>query len=433
MIFPAVRKPAENQRWWKKPGLAVMYQIEFRPGWEWQRDWPEFNKSMSDEKGGFKFNGPYPKTDEWVNLSSEIGLDYHSMEIKWHDGICYFNTALTKWKTEQDYAREFAENSRKAGIPFMYYYSSIFDHNPQFDEIQPQLHKTQSYIALGPQPLYEKYLLGQLSEIMEQYNPDGLWVDWYWPDRATEIIIDFIRKNYPGKALTFNLSNYFLSSYKRLDFTAGEVHDLTGPYIKLLKSDNVYIPQECSAWKWSTFHRRFQEHSSEIISPVGRWWSDPTLRDDPNTLLRMSAIIMASGMKHSLGIASQMDGSLYPEHVRQLKMLGAWYLPRKKLFTESVPLQYRGREPRTITVNNRKSIKIIACRHDGDVLIHLINMDGNVNPLDIRFRGSRWNGMKKAVMEPSGLELQIEQTSNGIRIFIRDEIDPVDTILRLSR
>jgi hypothetical protein len=156
MIFPAVRKPAENQRWWKKPGLAVMYQIEFRPGWEWQRDWPEFNKSMSDEKGGFKFNGPYPKTDEWVNLSSEIGLDYHSMEIKWHDGICYFNTQLTAWKTPVDYAGEFATLSRAAGIPFMYYYSTIFDHNPQFDPIQPNRHGTVSFIM----EVMKKRLLG---------------------------------------------------------------------------------------------------------------------------------------------------------------------------------------------------------------------------------------------------------------------------------
>ena len=52
MIFPVSRKPIENARWWQKPGLAVQYQIEFRPGWEWQRDWTEFNRSMTDENGG---------------------------------------------------------------------------------------------------------------------------------------------------------------------------------------------------------------------------------------------------------------------------------------------------------------------------------------------------------------------------------------------
>jgi hypothetical protein len=30
------------------------------------------------------------------------------------------------------------------------------------------------------QPLYEEYLKGQFREIMEQYRPDGMWLDWYW-------------------------------------------------------------------------------------------------------------------------------------------------------------------------------------------------------------------------------------------------------------
>ena len=149
-------------------------------------------------------------------------------------------------------------SAAKPDIPFIYYYSSVFDHSPQFDKIQPHLHQTRSYIALGEQPEYEKYLLGQLREIMEQNDPDGIWLDWYWPDRATEISIDFFRKNYPEKALAFNFASYFPSSYKRIDFSAGEAHDLTGPYIKLLKSDNVYLPVWCSAWKWSAFYRRFR-------------------------------------------------------------------------------------------------------------------------------------------------------------------------------
>jgi hypothetical protein len=432
MLFPAERKPVENAKWWQKPGLAVQYQIEFRPGYEWQRDWIEFNRSMTGADGNIKFNGPFPKVTEWVNLSKEIGLDYHSMEIKWHDGICYFNTQLTNWKTEQDYARQFAELSRESNIPFIYYYSSVFDHSPQFDAIQPDVHKTESNIALGPQPIYEKYILGHYREIMEQYNPDGIWLDWYFADRATKISVDFFRKNYPDKALAFNFASYFPSSYRKLDFTAGEAHDLTGPYIKFLKSDNVYLPVWCSAWKWSTFYRRFQGHSSEIISPAGRWWSDPTLRDDPNTLLRMSAIVMASGMKHSLGVTSQMEGGVYPDQVKQLKMLGAWYIPRKKLFTESVPLCYRGREPGTITTNNRKGIKIIACRHEGDILIHLINMEGSARPVDVRFRGGMFSGIKKVFMEPSGRELPVEHTANGFRVIVKGDIDPVDTILSIQ-
>jgi hypothetical protein len=63
-----------------------MYQIEFRPGWRWMRDFKKFNASMRDEEGRFRFNGPYCRIKDWIELSREIGVDYHILEIKWHDG-----------------------------------------------------------------------------------------------------------------------------------------------------------------------------------------------------------------------------------------------------------------------------------------------------------------------------------------------------------
>ena len=432
MIVPAQKKYVPNAGWWQRPGLGVQYQIEYRPGLEWQRDWPEFNRTMSNPDGSIKFNGPFPKIAEWVKLSKEIGIDYHSMEIKWHDGICYFNTKLTNWKTKADYAGQFAELSRRAKIPFMFYYSSLIDHNPQFDSIQPKPRSTESIIALGRQPVYEDYLRGHYREIMEQYGPDGIWLDWYWPDYSTKTSIEFFRKYYPNTVLAFNFANYLPSSYKRLDFAAGEAHDLDGPYIKLLRSGDATLPVWCSAWKWATLYRRLQGHSSEIISPSGRWWSDPAVRDDPLELLRMSAIVMASGLKQSLGVAERMEGGVYPDQLKQLRLLGKWYLPRKRLFTESVPLRYRGREPRSVIVDT-PGIRVIACSHEGDYLVHLINMEGSTRPFSVVFRGGTWRDVKSVGLEPSGVEIPVERRVDGFRLRIGSEIDPVDTILRLRR
>lgn len=433
MAFPAQKKRIDNPKWWQRPGLGVQYQIEYRPGLEWQRDWIEFNRSMSNPDGSIKFNGPFPKINEWINLSKKIGLDYHSMEIKWHDGICYFDTRLTSWKTKTDYARQFAEQSRRAGIPFMFYYSSLIDHNPQFDSIQPRPRATESIIALERQPVYEDYLRGHYREIMEQYRPDGIWLDWYWPDYSTKMSIEFFRKNYPDTVLAFNFANYLPSSYKRLDFAAGEAHDLDGPYIKLLRSEDATLPVWCSAWKWATLYRRLQRHSSEIISPSGRWWSNPAVRDDPYELLRMCAIVMANGLKQSLGVTERMEGGVYPDQLTQLRLLGEWYVPRKRLFTDSVPLRYRGREPRSVVVDNPDGIKVVACSNEGDYLVHLINMKGGVKPFSVLFRGGTWRDVKSVALEPSGVEIPVERSGGNFRVRIAGDVDPVDTILRLRR
>ncbi|MFW9880283.1 MAG: hypothetical protein ACFFG0_44990, partial [Candidatus Thorarchaeota archaeon] len=94
-----------KKEWWEKPGLGIMYQIEARPGWIWNRNYDKFNASMKDKYGKFKFNGPFCKIRKWVEYSKRVGVDYHVFEAKWHDGICYWDTKFTDWKTPEDYCK----------------------------------------------------------------------------------------------------------------------------------------------------------------------------------------------------------------------------------------------------------------------------------------------------------------------------------------
>jgi len=433
LIFPARPSFSPSDPWSKKPGLGIMYQIEYRPGMDWDRDYEKFNPSMMDERGKFKFNGPFCKIEDWVKLSEEVGLDYHIFESKWHDGICYFDTKLTDWKTDIDYCGQFAEFSRKAGIPFMYYYSTVFDHNPKFDSIQPNTHSTFSDLSMDHQPMYEEYLRGHFREIMERYTPDGMWFDWYWPDHATKLTIDYFRNNYKNTAITFNLSNYFPSAYEKLNYTTGEAHDLTGNYIKLVKTGSMALPIFTGAWKWATLGRRVMDRSVELITPAGKWWQDPSLRDDPNDILRMTAVILGSGGKLCIGATSQLNGDIYPDQVKQLKILGEWYKPRKKLFTDSVPMRYRGEQVPGIKIHPQ-SVKSIACANGGDVLVHLINMDGVTRPVVVEFKECRWKNIKRICLEPSQKELKLEKGNKIIKTVIwPEDIDPVDIILRLEQ
>ena len=431
MIAPSERAPGTE--WWQRPGWGIMYQIEFRPGWDWDRDYEEFNPSMRDEKGRFSFDGPLCRVEEWIELSREAEVDFHIMELKWHDGICYFDTALTDWKSDEDYTDTFSRMSREAAIPFMYYYSSVFDHNPAFDDIQPNRRSTFSVIGFGGQPEYEDYLRGQYREIVEKYRPDGMWIDWYWPgDASTETSIDFFRESCPEVVLGFNLSNYFPACYKRMDYTIGEAHELDGPLVKLRKTGRMLTPVICSTWKWAALGRLMMDHPWEAIAPAGRWWQDPTMRDDPNELVRMAAIVMACGGRFSLGATARMDGSIEPDQVEQLRILGQWFAPRRDLFAEALPSRYRGWKPSRIKVNPR-GMKIIAVRLGDDILLHLINMKGMKKTVDLALKGKRWETVNKIFIEPGQRELPMARSGYGIHITIDpDNIDPADTILRLT-
>ena len=455
------------KEWWQKPGLGIQYQIEHRPGWRWNRNYDKFNASMRDAKGNFKFNGPFCRIKEWVEFSKKkIGVDYHLMEIKWHDGICYFDTKLTDWKTPTDYGKQFAEESKKAEIPFLFYYSSIFDHNPMFDTIQPLRGVTSSYLDFGKWskpfvPLmgifltyaawfvyryyrytktrfkkkkekakflswiklnrfrlnprrYEKYMLGQLIEIVENYRPNGLWMDWYQMnmDRSGSIVMDFMKEKYPNIILTFN--NSLGWDLKWAHYLTSEFHNVNMAWTKANKFRN-------SKTFW------------ELIGPAALSWDRMEERADPYEIIRMAAIIMANGGKVVYGLASQMDGTLYPEVAAQMDQLGDWYIPRRNLFREAIPIKYKGKNVPGVKVSNSK-IKTIGTRLDNDYLIHLINFGGKESSIRVNLKQKRWSSVEKVLLEPKKEEIDLKAGLKEKYILLSDEdLDPVDTILRIKR
>lgn len=427
------RAMPQGRAWWQKPGLGLVYQVETRPGWEWDRDYTRFNASLMDEKGRFKFNGPFPQIPQWVDFSARTaGVDYHVLELKWHDGICYFNTQLTEWKTKKDYAKEFAELSRAAAIPFLYYYSGVFDHNPQFDTIQPDRTTTPSFIGLRPEPDYIDYLVGHYQEIVDQYNPDGMWIDWYWADRSAKATVNFFRRHAPQTAIAYNLSNYFASAHDKVHFTSGEAHTLHGPWVELrTESSGVKVPVFSNTWKWANLNRALFHHPWEVITPAGKWWQDPSLRDDPLDLVRMAAIVMACGGKICPGMTAQMDGTIYPDQIKQLTMLGDWYKPRKDLFVEAAPLRYRLARVPGVTLDD-PALKTICSRQESDYLLHLINLTSRRGGVTVKLDQRLWPEVKAVILEPNHTPLAVRQDGQAFVVTIAPaDIDQVDTILRI--
>ncbi|MFA5065813.1 MAG: alpha-L-fucosidase [Dehalococcoidia bacterium] len=429
------RPPGPDQRkWWQRAGTCVQYQIEKRPNVGWDRDYIEFNKSMTDEKGDLKFNGPYCKIEDWVALSKKIGLDYHSLEIKWHDGICWFMTGLTKWKTDVDYAGKFAELSRKENITFIYYYSSVFDHNPQFDPIQPNPRITPSFMGLLPQEkykIYSEYLLGQYDEIVKQYKPDGMWLDWWWADKTTKDTISHFSGKYPDTVLAFNLSSMFFSSHKDQHFSSGEAHALDGPFIGKREEAGGIISVLTSTWKWANLYRMMFKHPWELITPTSVWWQDMKLREDIFEFVRQAAVVMACGGKFACGTSALMDGSLDPDHVRQLETLGKWYIPRKELFIGAYPIRYLGFAPKGVSID-KQDFKTIACFYRDGVQLHVINMKGKSEPVEVTLKGNRWKGVRSAYLEPGHLPIEVKSVdSHRIIALSREDIDHIDTIIYL--
>jgi alpha-L-fucosidase len=429
--------------WWQRPGLGVAYSVESRPGWAWNRNYNKYNKIMMDEDGGLQSVGPYCKVEQFVNLTREVGADYQMLYAKWHDGICFFDSKLTNWKTQEDYMASFSRLSKEAGIPFMIYYSNVFDHNPQFDHIQPWKGSTVSFIR---DPEYLEYLKGQFREMVEQYKPDGFWLDWYqpWPYDTVKTSIDFLRENYPEVAIGFNASSKFKSAYDLLDYTTDEIHTLGKPekgvtgviesrvFAKIVAFLLFQFAGGAKNWYRINHYRRDFDHFWSAISPAGKFWQDPSLRPDLYNLPRIAATVMACGGRNTIQVNLKMDGHVFDEHVEQMRIVGEWYKPRKHLFNEATPLRYKGATAPGIS-GLPQGCKTIASQLGNDVLIHIIKVEGSEIPSEILISEHEWTDIKDIYLEPYHQSVPMEKQGGSIILHLEaDQIDPVDTILRLA-
>ncbi len=452
----------KNREWWQKPGFGIMYQIEARPGWFWNRNYDKFNASMMDENGNLQFNGPFCKMKKWVEFSKKVGVDYHIFEAKWHDGICYWDTKLTDYKTPEDYCKIFAEESKKHNIPFMFYYSSIFDHNPMFDDIQPLRGLTPSFIAMhnedkeviqkyskkladavfllfkeskerrglkiaadyaffddlkfhdykyNPEK-YEAYLKASVIELIDNYKPDGMWMDWYWSEdeRSTYIVMDLVEQQYPGVILAYNQSIDKKPRYAH--YLSGEAHDVD------------------LAWKMGNRYRK-KKVPWELCGPAAVNWDDPTARSDLYEIVRIAAIIMANGGKYCFGLPSQMDGELYPGPTKNIQIFGEWYKPRTSLFKDAIPMKYKGKNVPGAIINE-ENFGLIGTIHENNSLLHIINLKGEMKDLSVSLSLEHWGKIEKIILEPFKTALDFNQNEKEILLTIsKDILDPADTILRI--
>jgi hypothetical protein len=258
-------------------------------------------------------------------------------------------------------------------------------------------------------------------------------MDWYTPfEGSTVTTVSFFQENYPDTVLAFNAANLIPPAWGQLHYTSGEAHKLDGQWLKIVNVNGRTLPIFESCWKWAAFNRRALKHPWELVTPGGKWWQDPCLREDPLDLVRMAAIVMASGGRLCIGATPRMDGSIYPDQVRQLEIIGDWYSARQHLFNKSVPMTYGTEQPAGVRVDN-EAFRVIASEHSGDTLIHLINMNGSPGPVSLSFSVKRWQDTTRVMLEPDARPLDLNRSPQGISITLTlDMVDPVDTILRLQ-
>lgn len=280
---------------------------------------------------------------------------------------------------------------------------------------------------MGKSDTYRNYLLGQMKEIMDKYAPDGLWFDWYLAGlHPSEIVVaEFLRDYSPHIIFTFNHTNAFRTGFLHAFCSLpgliilGFFHYLLFEKERRKALDLVtYTTFEAhtlkSAWNRSKKYRKFKYW--ELVGPAGKAWDKVELRNDLYELLRIASIVMASGGRYVVGVASKLDGEIYPEHVRQVELLGEWYRERKEFFREGIPVERKG-----IPGKN-----VLCSRYGEDCLIHIFGREARLN---VGFKNKYWR-IREIYLEPGHEKLEPVYKRDWVEVKV-EKPDPVDTILRV--
>lgn len=120
-----------------------------------------------------QFNPTNFNADEWVSIAKTAGMKYIVLTTKHHDGFCLWDTKLTDYNImhtpfHRDVVKELAAACKRQGIAFGTYYSTCDWYNTNWPATSPG-GKTKREVS--DMDAYEKYLQGQISELITNYGP----------------------------------------------------------------------------------------------------------------------------------------------------------------------------------------------------------------------------------------------------------------------
>ena len=120
-----------------------------------------------------EFNPTNFNADEWVSIARAAGMKYIVLTTKHHDGFCLWDTKLTDYNImhtpfHRDVVKELATACKKQGIEFGAYYSVTDWYDPNWPVTSPAGKVKREQPDLDA---YEKYLQGQITELMKNYGP----------------------------------------------------------------------------------------------------------------------------------------------------------------------------------------------------------------------------------------------------------------------
>ncbi len=148
--------------------------------------------------------------ERWMQQLEAAHFRAFIFYVKHHDGWTAYPSAVASVKPERDFLGEAVAAARRHGIKVSLYYSSVFDQvvgheHPEWLVLgrdgQPVKGWYENYYPGGTylcinNPGYRAFMLAQITELRDGYDPDALWLDVFEPSTAENCFCPWCREMY---------------------------------------------------------------------------------------------------------------------------------------------------------------------------------------------------------------------------------------------
>ncbi len=178
---------------------------------EWIMSWANIPRAQYEQFAP-RFDPEKFDAAEWVRTAKDAGMKYIVITSKHHDGFSMFDSAVTRYDIvdatpfKKDPMRALADECKRQGLKFAFYYSIMDWHHPSqyvdAPDKDPTAGNGQTKMREGKKPEYVEYMKAQLKELVTKYDPavlwfDGEWVDW-WTEEDGQDLYNYVRSLKPG-------------------------------------------------------------------------------------------------------------------------------------------------------------------------------------------------------------------------------------------
>lgn len=291
-----------------------------------RHEWVASYERIADEDYRVYFDHFNPNLYDpkvWAAAAKAAGMKYVVLTAKHHEGFCLWDSRQTDYKvTNTPYGRDLLEPYvaafREAGLRVGFYYSLIDWHHADFpiDIFHPYRDRSDEELArlnAGRDiRRYATYMREQVRELLTLHQPDIIWYDFSYPERAY--------RGLPGKGHAQWESDKLLALTRelRLDIIVNNRLDLPG-------SADIYTPEQFQPREWVHVDGKpVVWETCQTFSGWGGYYRDETSWKFPAQLIEMLVNSVACGGNLLMNVGTTGRGTFDSRAENALCVYGEW-------------------------------------------------------------------------------------------------------------